>query len=236
MLEKFRSLWTRFWMRFAGLSRVGRIATRLATWFAPPYKARINLAYMNERGFVSPTATIYHAGLRLGKHVFVGDRVTIYQGKQGGPVELGDRVSVFGDNLIETGRGGSVQVGPETRIHRGCHLMAYKAPIRIGRDVGISQNCAFYSYSHGFAGDEPISKQPLQTKGPIIVDDYAWLGVGVIVLDGVRIGKGAVIGAGAVVTRDVPDGAIAVGVPARVVKMRSGALRNLLASSTNAPS
>lgn len=51
--------------------------------------------------------------------------------------------------------------------------------------------------------------------------DGAWLGVGVIVLGGVRIGAGAVIGAGSVVTQDVPDGAIAVGVPARVVKMRS---------------
>jgi acetyltransferase-like isoleucine patch superfamily enzyme len=53
------------------------------------------------------------------------------------------------------------------------------------------------------------------------VEDDAWLGYGVIVLDGVRIGKGAVVGAGAVVTHDIPEGAIAVGVPARVVKMRS---------------
>ena len=54
-----------------------------------------------------------------------------------------------------------------------------------------------------------------------MIEDDAWLGVGVIVLSGVRIGKGAVIGAGAVVSRDVPDGAIAMGVPARVVKMRA---------------
>ena len=52
--------------------------------------------------------------------------------------------------------------------------------------------------------------------------DDAWLGYGVIVLDGVRIGKGAVVGAGSVVTEDIPDGGIAVGVPARVVKMRGG--------------
>ena len=53
-----------------------------------------------------------------------------------------------------------------------------------------------------------------------MIDDDAWLGYGVIVLDGVKIGKGAVIGAGSVVTRDVPDETIAVGVPARVVKRR----------------
>jgi acetyltransferase-like isoleucine patch superfamily enzyme len=67
----------------------------------------------------------------------------------------------------------------------------------------------------------------LQTKGDIVIEDDAWLGVGVVVLDGVRIGKGAVIGAGSVVTRDIPDNAIAVGVPASVVKMR-GAIKDVL--------
>jgi 2-polyprenyl-3-methyl-5-hydroxy-6-metoxy-1,4-benzoquinol methylase len=64
-------------------------------------------------------------------------------------------------------------------------------------------------------------QQPPQTKGGIVIDDGVWLGFGVIVLDGVRIGKGAVIGAGAVVTHDIPDGAIAVGNPAQVIKMRN---------------
>ena len=62
--------------------------------------------------------------------------------------------------------------------------------------------------------------QPLASKGPIVIEDDAWLGLGVIVLDGVTIGRGAVIGAGAVVTGDVPPYAIAVGVPARVVGSR----------------
>jgi acetyltransferase-like isoleucine patch superfamily enzyme len=53
-----------------------------------------------------------------------------------------------------------------------------------------------------------------------VIGDHAWLGFGVVVLDGVRIGHGAVIGANAVVTSDIPDGAVAAGNPARVVKMR----------------
>ncbi len=221
-------------MQFAGLSRLGRVATRLAIWFAPPYKARKSLAWMNERGFVAPSATIYHSKLRLGKHVFIGDRVIIFQGEDGGVVEVGDGASVYGDTLIETGHGGSIRIGAGTRIHRGCQLIAHKAPIQIGCDVGISQNCAFYPYNRGVAPEKPISQQPLQTKGPIVIEDHAWLGVGVIVLDGVRIGTGAVIGAGAVVTRNVPDGAIAFGVPARVVKMRGDLAQSEVPSSSKA--
>jgi acetyltransferase-like isoleucine patch superfamily enzyme len=52
------------------------------------------------------------------------------------------------------------------------------------------------------------------------LEDDVWLGLGVAVLEGVRIGRGAVIGAGAVVTRDIPAYAIAIGVPARVVRFR----------------
>jgi acetyltransferase-like isoleucine patch superfamily enzyme len=66
----------------------------------------------------------------------------------------------------------------------------------------------------------PIRRQPLHSKGGIVIEDDVWLGVGVIVLDGVRIGRGAVVGAGAVVTKDLPPNSISSGAPARVVKMR----------------
>jgi acetyltransferase-like isoleucine patch superfamily enzyme len=210
-------------MHFSGLTPVGRHAMRLAAWGAPPYKARTYLAWMNERGFVSPAATLYHARLRLGKHVFIGDRAIIFEGPDGGEVELGDGACLFGDCLLETGDGGSIFVGPGSRVHRGCQLVAYKSHIHIGRDVGLAQNCALYPYQHGVAPGTPISQQPLSSKGPIVIEDHVWLGVGVIVLDGVRIGTGAVIGAGSVVTEDVPEGAIAAGAPARVIKLRNDA-------------
>ncbi|MCK4816024.1 acyltransferase, partial [bacterium] len=57
-------------------------------------------------------------------------------------------------------------------------------------------------------------------KGDIVIEDDVWLGMGVKIMDGVHIGRGAIIGAGAVVTRDVPSAAVAVGVPAKVVKIR----------------
>jgi len=215
------TIWSFFWMQFAGLGYFGGIATWVATWFAPPYKERRRLARYNSKGYIAPSATIHHPHLQLGANIFIGDRVVIYQDKNGGSVELGERVHLHNDTCIQTGDGGSIKIGSDTHIQPRCQFSAYKAAIVIGCAVQIAPNCAFYPYAHGMAPGEAIKKQPLQTKGGIMIDDDAWLGCGVIVLDGVRIGKGAVVGAGAVVTHDVPDGAIAAGVPARIVNMRS---------------
>ena len=175
---------------------------------------------MNPKGFISHRATICHSDLHLSSKVYIDDRVLIYQDKAGGPVELAEGVHLHRNTIIQTGRGGSCTIGAHTHIQPRCQFSAYKAPIKIGCHVEIAPNCAFYPYDHGIAPDERITRQPLTTKGPIIIDDDVWLGIGVIVLSGVRIGKGAVIGAGAVVIQDIPDNAIAAGVPARVLKMR----------------
>lgn len=219
-IRTLRQRWTRFWLSRAGLDSFGRMAFRLASWFAPPHKACASLAMMTSRGYIDPSATIFHPRVQLGANVFVGDRVLIFGRKDAGPVTIGDRVRLFRDTIIDTGENGSVTIGADTSIHPRSQLNSYKAPIQIGRGVLIAANCALYPHDHRLEPGLPIFQQPLQTKGPIVVGDFAWLGAGVIVLGGVRIGKGAVIGAGAVVTKDIPDGAIAVGVPARVVKMR----------------
>jgi acetyltransferase-like isoleucine patch superfamily enzyme len=220
IVSRFKTYWPRFWMRFAGLGASGRIATRLATWFAPPLYDRCYLAWLNEKGYVSPHATIYHDDLRLGAKVFIGDRVLIYQDENGGAVELGSSVHLYGDTTIQTGAGGKVTIGDGTNIQPHCQFSGYKAPIEIGRNVIIAPRCAFYPYNYCIAPDELIKNHDLKTKGGIVVEDDVLLSFGVIVLDGVRIGKGAVIGAGAVVTRDIPAGAIAFGVPARVTGWR----------------
>lgn len=218
--KNFKYKWTRFWMRHAGLSGLGRISTKLAAWFAPPYKARRYLADLNPQGYIAPSVVIAHRNLKFDRNVFIGDRCVFYQ-SNGGSVEIGERVQLYSDIIIETGKGGCLTIGAETHVQPRCQLMAYTGSLQIGSRVEIAPNCAFYPYDHCFAPKERIRNQPLKTKGGIIIGDDAWLGFGVIVLDGVRIGKGAVIGAGAVVTKDVPDSAIAFGVPACVVRMRS---------------
>jgi acetyltransferase-like isoleucine patch superfamily enzyme len=218
--NKLRSGWTRFWMRRAGLTPFGRFSAGLAAWFTSPYYGRSFLATLSPVGYVAPSAQI-HADLRLGRNVFIGDRVIVFQGIDGGPVELGDRVHLYGDTYVQTGDGGRVSIGADTHVQPNCQISAYRAAVRIGSGVHVAPGCAFYPYNHGISPHESIISQPLVSKGDIIIGNDVWLGFGAIVLDGVRIGDGAVIGAGAVVSQDVPAGAIAVGVPARVIGTRS---------------
>jgi acetyltransferase-like isoleucine patch superfamily enzyme len=215
-----KRFWAQFWMRFAGLGPMGRLAARMATIFAPPYKGGKYLAHLNTKGYVSPQASISCNRLHLAKNVFIGDRVIIYGAKHGGAVRIADRVNIHRDCIIETGHDGSLFIGEDTHIQPRCQFSAYKGRIEIGRRVQIAPNCAFYPYDHGFKFGTPIMEQPLKTRGGILIEDDAWLGVGVIVLDGCRIGKGAVIGAGSVVKSDIPDYAVAAGVPAKVIRFR----------------
>jgi acetyltransferase-like isoleucine patch superfamily enzyme len=221
-------LWSRFWMRFAGLGSLGRFATCFASWFTPPYKARSYLARLNPWGYISPRAVIYHPGLHNGHNVFIGDRVVIFCHPEGGIVEIGDRVHLHNDTIIEVGSGGSLRIGADTHIQPRCQFAAFKGSIEIGRNVQIAPACAFYSYNHACERGKLIQEQPLVTKGGILIEDDVWLGYGVIVLDGVRVGRGAVVGAGSVVTHDVPPDTIVVGSPAHVIRVRSSATQDSL--------
>jgi acetyltransferase-like isoleucine patch superfamily enzyme len=207
-------------MRYAGLSLLGRPATRLASLFSPPYKGRSYLAHLAHRSYVSPKASIFHSRLQLDGNAFIGDGVIIYEAKGDGTVRIAKGVHIHRDCVIETGQGGSLSIGEDTHIQPRCQFSAYKGAIEIGCSVQIAPNCAFYPYEHEFKSGEPIKSQALKTHGGIVIGDDAWLGVGVIVLDGSRIGTGAVIGAGSVVKSEIPAEAIAVGVPARVIKYR----------------
>lgn len=92
--------------------------------------------------------------------------------------------------------------------------------ITIGNNVWVTSGCQLLCHQRDltyYEKGKPVMDCPLKFA-PIIIKDGAHIGIGSIIMPGVTIGEGAVIGAGAVVTRDVPDYALAVGVPARVIK------------------
>lgn len=225
--------WRRFWLARSGPQGFGRCAAWLASRHSLPYHHMSYLAAIHPRGFIAPRARVDHPQLRLGDHVFLGDGVIVYSTSQGGPVELGDRVHLYGDTFLETGMGGRVLIEEGTHIQPGCHLHAFLSEIRIGKKVEIAPRCGFYCYDHGMVPGISIMDQPLQSKGPISVGDGAWIGYGVTVLQGVSIGAGAVIAAGSVVVRDIPENAIAAGAPAKVLKFRDGILPSVILPKSN---
>jgi carbonic anhydrase/acetyltransferase-like protein (isoleucine patch superfamily) len=91
--------------------------------------------------------------------------------------------------------------------------------LEIGPNCMIGPHCYITDADHGKTRGVPVQSQPMAPR-PVVIEDEVWLGAGVIILPGIRIGKGAVIGAGSVVTKDVPANAIAVGMPAQVRRFR----------------
>ena len=143
--------------------------------------------------------------IHLGNHLYIGEKVVWevfdeFQGQYFTPsLTFGDGSS-FGD-------GGHITCINRISIGNG---------VRIGRKVFITDN------GHGIFNREqlelPANLRPLVSKGPVIIEDNVWIGEMSCILPGVTIGRGAVIGANAVVTKDIPPYSLAVGNPAHIVK------------------
>ncbi|HCT2506919.1 TPA: sugar O-acetyltransferase [Aeromonas dhakensis] len=110
--------------------------------------------------------------------------------------------------------GRHIHLGERSYINMGATLLD-NAPIRIGAEVMIGPNVQIYTAAHALDADERI--QGVETALPVTIEDRVWIGGGAILLPGVTIGREAIVGAGAVVTKDVPAGARVAGNPARVL-------------------
>jgi maltose O-acetyltransferase len=113
----------------------------------------------------------------------------------------------------------SVDIGKDVYIGRYCELDGFGG-LAIGNDVHIAPFCAIYSSNHKFDGSTLIRKQGYVGE-KVVIEDDVWIGTHVVILSGVTVHTGAVIGAGSVVTKDVPPNAVVAGVPAKVLKYRS---------------
>lgn len=111
-------------------------------------------------------------------------------------------------------------IGSGTYVNRYTIFDAH-VHLHIGKDVMIGPHCYFTDADHGMAPGSSVKSQPMHHK-PVDVEDEAWIGARATILPGVRIGRGAVVAAGALVTRDVPSMAVVAGIPARIMKYRDG--------------
>lgn len=112
----------------------------------------------------------------------------------------------------------SVELGDNSGIGIRAQI---NGKVMIGKNVMMGPDVCIYAINHAFNRvDIPMNFQGFAPEKPVVIGDDVWIGARVIILPGIRIGTGAVIGAGAVVTRDVPDYAVVGGNPARILKMR----------------
>jgi len=126
---------------------------------------------------------------------------------------------------------------PRLSIGRGTSIGAYSMiiaaeEIEIGRNVLMSERVAILDHLHDYQDvRRPIIKQHLVSKGKIIIEDDCFIGINAVILGGVRIGKHTVIGANAVVTKDVPAYSVVVGAPAKIIKQYDFEKKKWIAAS-----
>lgn len=120
--------------------------------------------------------------------------------RQAGNIEIGEYCLINHNNVLQAGKG--------------------DAKIKIGNYVHTGTNVMIIAFNHGFYTREVPTIHQDYEESDIVIGDDVWIGGGSIILSGVTIGKGAIIAAGAVVNKDVPEYAIAGGIPAKVLKYR----------------
>ncbi len=110
----------------------------------------------------------------------------------------------------------NLEIGKNVSIHRGCYLDC-TGGMHIGDDVSIAHASSFISFEHTWDDlSLPIKDNPIRRER-IMIDDDVWIGCGSRILAGVSIGRRSVVAAGAVVTKDVPEGSVVGGVPAKQI-------------------
>lgn len=161
----------------------------------------------------------------FGRWLLLERGVTV-RARGGGGIELGDYVVIGGYSVLEVSSGlatnqGFIRVGTRSSMGDYCYVGG-AGGVEIGEGVLIGQYVSLHSQNHRFRDVErPIREQGVTSLGVTVADD-CWIGAGARILDGVHIGAGSVIAAGAVVTKSVPPGSIVAGVPGRVVGTRGG--------------
>lgn len=139
--------------------------------------------------------TLINNNVKIGKNVTFYPDVMIYGD---GPITIGDNVCIGNGTILYASKNGGITIGKDTMIAAQTYII----------------DC-----DHGIAAGEPICQQS-NVVAPVVIGEGAWLAANVTVLKGSRIGEGAVIGAKSLVKGEIPPNAIAVGIPAKVLKYR----------------
>lgn len=178
-------------------------------------------SYRNKGGLVQLATTMYKIwrhSIRAGAGCVI-KRSAEFRITAGGVLQIGDGVVIQDFAYIQlTKPSPRLLIGNDVVIGRN-NIIAVKNLVTIGDFTRIGSDVQIIDHGHGFEKGRLIKDQPAFI-GETHVGRDVWIGVGARILMGVRVGDGAVIGANAVVTRDVPEYAVVGGVPANIIKFR----------------
>lgn len=136
-----------------------------------------------------------------------------------GSIRIGSGVKIKNNVSLITYEG-SIEIGDNTSVNPLTIIYGHGGVV-IGKNVMIAAQTIIISSNHSFEDlHVPMNKQDLSAKG-VVVGDNVWIGANSKILDGVNIGTGAIIAAGCVVNKDVPEYAVVGGVPGRILKLRN---------------
>ncbi|RSK43116.1 acyltransferase [Hymenobacter rigui] len=155
---------------------------------------------------------LYLRGVQRGRFVSVRGRPLL---RNEGRIELGHRVRVWSHVSrvkLFVAPGAVLQVGDDSRLN-GVHISVSRR-VTIGRHVRLGPNVVILDDDFHDAANHQATGQ----QAPVCIHDHAWVAMNALILQGVTIGEGAAVAAGAVVTRDVPPYTLVAGVPARVIR------------------
>jgi acetyltransferase-like isoleucine patch superfamily enzyme len=157
--------------------------------------------------------------IRIGDNVVIDDNCLLdAKGNDNAGITIGSGVFV-GRNSILSCKNGDIEIADGANVGFNCEVFS-ASRVSIGRDTLLAAYCYVIGGDHDFSDPSaPVIAQGRRSSG-VAIGAGAWLGAGAKILDGVSIGDRAIVGAGAVVRDAVPEGAIAVGMPARVVGQR----------------
>jgi acetyltransferase-like isoleucine patch superfamily enzyme len=157
--------------------------------------------------------------IRLGDDVVVDDNCLLdAKGEGNRGITIGSGVFI-GRNTILSCKNGDIDVESGANIGFNCELFS-ASRVSVGANTLLAAYCYVIGGDHDFSDPSTPVLEQRRTSAGVRVGMGAWLGAGAKILDGVTVGDGAVIGAAAVVREDVPPGAIAAGVPAKIVGQR----------------
>ena len=184
-----------------------------------------------------PIHVVNGKNITLGNNVFLGQNCQLYAYPES-EINIGNSCSI--DRYVEI-RGGKLTIihdnvrivkgatlkstptstmiiGSRTIISQGC---IFDGDMRIGEDVIFGPHVFINEIDHGFASRDIPMNQQTGDSGTIVIEDDVWIGYSAVLLKGVRIEKGSIIGAGAIVNKSAPPYSINVGMPAQVKKFRN---------------